>query len=261
MLVLNADDLSFSYDNKTDCINHVSLSLSSGEMAVILGSNGSGKSTLARLLSGLASPDSGSVSYYGIKKGEERQRISIVFQNPDNQFSESTVTEELGFICRNFRICDAEEKIVSALRDVGLSGFQKRDPSTLSGGEKVRLLLASAIIRDPAVLILDETFSMLDHSASSACISLINRLRREKQIAVLLITHNTAEALDSDIIYILEKGRIAESGIPDGILRNPDILSCYGISPLPATGFAFSLKRRLSPLPLTDEELLEAICS
>ncbi len=260
MIVLNAESLSFSYDGRTDCINNISLSLNSGEMAVILGSNGSGKSTLAKLLSGLVSPDSGQVSFYGIKKEEERKKISIVFQNPDNQFSESTVREELGFICRNFSISNAEEKIARVLDDVGLSGFQKRDPVSLSGGEKVRLLLASAIIREPSVLILDESFSMLDSASSSDCIALIDRLRRDKSIAVLLITHNTEEAFHSDMIYILEDGRIAEHGKPDSLLRDADILSRYGISPLPATKFALSLRRSISPLPLTEEELLEALC-
>ncbi len=258
--MLSAENIVFSYDNRNTCLDNVSFSLGKGEFAAVLGANGSGKSTLARVLAGFLAPDSGSVIYHGIDRKDLRRRVAIVFQNPDNQFVERTVYSELMFICRNLSIPGSHGRISEVLGEVGLSGFEKRDPSTLSGGEKARLLIASAIIREPQVLILDESFSMLDHDTASSCISLIMRLRSELCMSVVLITHNIEEALGADSVYLMRGGRVVCSGTPDSVMRDADALSDAGITPLRATLFASRLRIRPSRLPLDADELLEVLC-
>ena len=213
--ILEVRNLSFKYSNEF-IINDISLSIEKGKITGIIGDNGSGKTTILKILSGLLKPNSGSVQIEGSSLGEIKwntitKKIGFVFQDPDKQFFESTVKDEMSLISRNIKQdYDSLEVLKRKLQKCGLGGFEAYNPHSLSYGEKKRLTFLSAIQHDPDIILIDEiTVGMDEQNKKWALEQLLELKKRGKTI--VLVSHDwawLAKIVDS-LIYI-KNGHITQ---------------------------------------------------
>lgn len=208
-----------------------------GEIIAILGRNGSGKSTFARHLNGLLAPHEGSIVIGGqeLAGAKEmtsvRRKVGMVFQNPDNQIVGNTLAEDIGFGLENLGVSsdDIWKKIDEMLEFTGLSAYKYKNTARISGGQKQRLAIASAMAMSPECIVLDEATSMLDPQGARAMLELVQKLNKEKNITVIMVTHKISEALISDRVYILDDSRIIATGAPKEVLIDAEQLKKYGL--------------------------------
>ena len=208
-----------------------------GEMIAILGRNGSGKSTFARHLNGLLVPHEGT----GIIGGQDlskvsvlssiRRQVGMVFQNPDNQIVGNTLAEDVGFGLENLGMSSADiwDKIDEMLELTGLAAYKYSNTSRISGGQKQRLAIASAMAMTPECIVLDEATSMLDPQGARDMLELVQKLHREKNITVIMVTHKISEALMADRVYILDNSKIVAEGTPEDVFTDVERLKKYGL--------------------------------
>lgn len=208
-----------------------------GEMIAILGRNGSGKSTFARHLNGLLAPHEGTVIIGGQDLSKVsvlssiRRQVGMVFQNPDNQIVGNTLAEDVGFGLENLGMSSADiwDKIDEMLELTGLAAYKYSNTSRISGGQKQRLAIASAMAMTPECIVLDEATSMLDPQGARDMLELVQKLNREKKITVIMVTHKISEALMTDRVYILDNSRIVAHGVPGDVLSDVERLKTYGL--------------------------------
>jgi energy-coupling factor transport system ATP-binding protein len=225
-------DLRFRYPGAArDALAGVDLDVSRGEFLGITGPSGAGKSTLCLCLKGLipAGQFSGSVSIAGqaVAPGSPYvEGSALVFQNPETQIIGLTVAEDLAFGPENLRrdptwIRDA---IPDYLRLVRLAGYQDADTYRLSGGQKQRLAIADALILEPAILILDEPTSELDPIGKDEVFEVLEHLRRERNITVIMVEHAAEQLAEmADRIIVMQDGVVVDQGTPDRLYLNPDL--------------------------------------
>ena len=234
--IVKAENVNFAY--KTDdgegnaidrtALNGLSLSIAPGSYTAILGPNGSGKSTFAKLINVLEVPSDGKVVVLGYDtKNEEgfwhiRENCACVFQNPDNQIVGTIVEEDVAFGPENLGVPlpELRERVDKALADVGILDLAKRQAASLSGGQKQKLAIAGALAMDPKVLILDESTAMLDPNSRDEFLDVVERLRKEKGLTLITITHDMTEAARCDYIYVIEKGQVSMQGKPADVFIN-----------------------------------------
>ena len=211
MGIIDVKDLAFSYDGKIDAVKNVSFSIEKGKYCTIVGHNGSGKSTVAKLITGLLEKKSGTILIDGLELNIEnlrkiRNKIGIVFQNPDNQFIGSTVRDDIAFGLENHCVDqkDMDSIIDEFSKKVGMEDYLNSEPTRLSGGQKQRVAIAGVLAMHPEILIFDEATSMLDPQGKAEIKKVIMDLHKEEDLTILSITHDIDEAiLLSDRIYIL----------------------------------------------------------
>lgn len=234
-------DVHFSYDGEHDALDGVSLSIADGEFVSVLGGNGSGKSTLARHLDALLVPSSGTVTVDGLDTAERRNvydirnRVGLVFQNPDDQIVAGTVEDDVAFGPENLGVPTDElrARVNEALSLVGLSGFERRETSSLSGGQKQRLALAGVLAMRPRTLVLDEATAMLDPRGRAALMRVCRELH-EQGMTIVMITHFMEEAAEAGRIVVLDHGHVALDGAPEAVFSQADVLARLGLDvPLP----------------------------
>lgn len=272
MALLQAENVSFSYDKKHNVIKNVSLSVDEGEYVAIIGHNGSGKSTLAKLFNGLIKPDEGNIVVDGFSAAEKknlfeiRRRVGVVFQNPDNQLVASIVEDDVAFGPENIGVPrkEIEERINFALSAVGMEKFRHSSPNRLSGGQKQRIAIAGVLALKPKILVLDESTAMLDPQGRKEVLGVIKKLNREQNVTVVTITHYMDEVVCADKVYVVNDGTIAMSGKPEEIFKRKEELKNYGLELPLAAVIADKLIDEGVPLPdgiLTEEKLAEELCA
>lgn len=227
-------------------VDGVSLALRPGERVGLIGPNGCGKTTLARCLNALILPSAGRVEVDGIdtrddsRRVELRQRVGMVFQNPDNQLVAATVEREIAFGLENLGVPWEQMQVLveQALRQFGLEQYRKHPPHLLSGGEKQRLALAAVSAMRPRYLILDEPTSLLDPVSRDAVVesalrfgSLAGDADSDQSPAVLLITQFPEEVLALDRVLVMHRGRLIADDSPKGIFSRVDRLKEIGLEP------------------------------
>ena len=262
-------DLCFEYEENIPTIQNVSFEIDAGEYVAILGHNGSGKSTIAKLLIGLLEKKSGNIMVEGISLNEEnlydvRSHIGIVFQNPDNQFIGATVRDDIAFGLENKCVPqkDMEDIINYYAKEVNMYAFLDHEPSKLSGGQKQRVAIAGILAMQPDILILDESTSMLDPKGKTEVNALVKKIRQEKKMTVLSITHDIEEASKADRIILLNKGRVEAIGGPKEILSDANKLEELGLE----APFSLQLSKQLQnigidvSLYIDEKELVEELC-
>ena len=235
--IIEVKNLSFSYNREKKTIADVSFVVNKGEYVSILGHNGSGKSTLAKLLIGLLDKNSGeiivdSLPFNKQNQGKIRQKVALVFQNPDNQFIGITVEDDIAFGLENRRVPHNEMQAIieKYAESVGMKDYLKREPSHLSGGQKQRVAIAGALALQPSILILDEATSMLDPKGKREIRELIEKMRKTNpDLTILSITHDVEEAYQSDEIIVLSEGKIILKDTPENIFKNEEELTKAGI--------------------------------
>lgn len=260
-MTLNSIDvkhLKFKYDDNQDnyTLDDLSFHVKQGEWLSIIGHNGSGKSTTVRLIDGLLAAESGDIFVENELLTEEnvwniRQKIGMVFQNPDNQFVGATVEDDVAFGLENKGIPleEMQSRVKEALQLVGMSDFADREPSRLSGGQKQRVAIAGAIAMRPNIIILDEATSMLDPEGRLELIQTIKEIRDQYNMTVISITHDLDEVALSDRVLVMKRGEVESSSTPRELFARGEELLTLGldipfsanlISTLKNKGFEFT---------------------
>lgn len=262
-------DVKFSYDISDEetekaprlALDGISVTIEKGSYTAILGSNGSGKSTLAKIIDILEVPDSGKVVIFGKDASDDnlfwdiRAHCCCVFQNPDNQIVGTIVEEDVAFGPENLGVPNPElrERVDQALKDVGLYEYRHRETTALSGGQKQKLAIAGALAMQPDILILDEATAMLDPSSRDDFLTLVEKMRVEKGLTLITITHDMTEALRCDKLVIVNKGKAVMEGRPEEIFLSDNLWS-YGLKRPVKFNFAFEIAK-LTGSTLTKEDL------
>jgi energy-coupling factor transport system ATP-binding protein len=262
-LAVSCQKVSFSYPGSArPALSDVSFELRPGEYVGVVGPNGGGKSTLVRLLNGLLRPDSGRVLVSGHDPATEpfevREHLGVLFQNPENGLVAPFVEDDVAFGLENLGVPreEMQERVAGAIRAVGLEGYERREPDTLSGGEKQRVALAGILAVEPGILVLDEPTSMLDAAGRKEVLEHLHALRSKK--TVLHVTHHLEELTGADRILVLNGGELVADDTPERVLSDADLLRENRLV-LPVVP-RLALELGLPPAKLrTPEELAAAI--
>ena len=240
-MTLNSIDvkhLKFKYDDNQDnyTLDDLSFHVKQSEWLSIIGHNGSGKSTTVRLIDGLLAAESGDIFVENELLTEDnvwniRQKIGMVFQNPDNQFVGATVEDDVAFGLENKGIPleEMQSRVKEALQLVGMSDFADREPSRLSGGQKQRVAIAGAIAMRPNIIILDEATSMLDPEGRLELIQTIKEIRDQYNMTVISITHDLDEVALSDRVLVMKRGKVESSSTPRELFARGEELLTLGL--------------------------------
>jgi energy-coupling factor transport system ATP-binding protein len=228
-LAVSCEELTFSYPgSEVPALSEISFELRPGEYVGVVGPNGGGKSTLVRLLNGLLRPDAGQIRVSGHDPASEpfevRKHLGVLFQNPENGLVAPFVEDDIAFGLENLGVPREEmrERVTRAIRAVGLGGYERREPHTLSGGEKQRVALAGLLAVEPEILVLDEPTSMLDAAGRGEVLERLEALRSKK--TVLHVTHHLEELQNADRILVLNGGELVADEIPARLFADPDLL-------------------------------------
>ena len=265
-IIIKAENLCFSYENgnpneELPVLNHLNLEIEKGSFVAILGHNGSGKSTLAKLFNMILTPTGGSLYLFGRKINENemsedeffglRQRIGMVFQNPDNQLVATIVEEDVAFGPENLGILSSEirKRVDDALEIVGMIAFAKHSPHQLSGGQKQRIAIAGIIALRPDVIIFDESTAMLDPRGRNDVIATIKKLNKDFGTTIIHITHYMEEAIEADRVIVMNKGQITLDGTPKEVFTQVETVKAAGIDVPQITEFMLAVNQDGFALP------------
>lgn len=259
-------------DGKTfDALSDVTCTIPKGSFTAIIGTNGSGKSTLARHLNALYLPTAGEVIVEGMKTSDMehiwdiRQKVGMVFQNPDNQLVAAIVEEDVAFGPENLGV-PAEEirkRVDYALEKVGMSAYRTHSPAMLSGGQKQRIAIAGVLAMHPDCIVLDEPTAMLDPLGRKEVMDTIHELNRSEGITIVLITHFMEEAVTADHVLVVDRTKLQMQGTAREVFSQADKLTAMGLDVPVAADLAHGLRKKGYEIPedcMTDEELEEALC-
>lgn len=271
MSLITLENIVYRYNAEQEnyTLNDVSFNIEKGEWITIIGANGSGKSTLVKTLNGLNVPQNGNVIIDGLELNEEniwdiRQKVGMVFQNPDNQFVGSTVADDVAFGLENIGMPREEMlvRIEQALQQVGMENFKNHEPARLSGGQKQRVAIAGILALAPDIIVLDEATSMLDPKGRSEVLSTVQSIKEQNNLTVISITHDLNEAAQADRIFVMEKGQIKYENKPEEIFKLGDELVELGLNVPFVEQLKAELISRELTLPddyMTEERLVELL--
>lgn len=266
--ILEIKNLRYQYDEASDiyAVDNVSFDVYKGEWLSIIGRNGSGKSTTARLIDGLMAATSGDIIIDGATLTTDnvwqlRQKIGMVFQNPDNQFVGSTVEDDVAFGMENQGVSREEMllRVDAALAQVNMQDFKTKEPARLSGGQKQRVAIAGIIALRPELIILDEATSMLDPKGRLAIIEVVREIKEEYGLTVISITHDLDEASLSDRIIVMKDGQISQIATPDELFLNQNLVE-IGLDVPFSANVAHDLRQKGLAIPekyYTESELAD----
>ncbi len=262
-------NLKFSYDQETDVVKNVSFSVEKGSYTTIIGHNGSGKSTIAKLLIGLLEKEEGEIMIDGKHLDMEniaeiRNKIGIVFQNPDNQFIGATVRDDIAFGLENHNVDPLEmDSIINRFaEEVNMTSYLDHEPTRLSGGQKQRVAIAGVLAMSPEILILDEATSMLDPLGKEDINQLVDQLHKSRHMTILSITHDIEEVVKSDHVLVMNDGQIVMDGDPEEILMKvPELVKMKLDGPF-TVKLAIELKKYGINIvnPIDQEGMVSQLC-
>ena len=254
--IISAEGVKFSYASENDegkpaayVLDGVSLDVKKGEFLAVLGHNGSGKSTIAKHFNAILLPDEGNVSVDGINTANSariydiRQKVGMVFQNPDNQIVATIVEEDVAFALENTGVPPEEmrKRVDDALKAVGMYEYKDHSPSQLSGGQKQRVAIAGIIAMCPECIVLDEPTAMLDPKGRREVMSTIKRLNKEQGVTIVLITHYMDEAAQADRIVVMDGGKIILNDVPSEVFSHTAEMKAVGLDVPQVTDLMYEL--------------------
>ncbi|MBH9989778.1 MULTISPECIES: energy-coupling factor transporter ATPase [unclassified Lactobacillus] len=238
--IIKIKNVSFTYpESETPAIDNISLDIKRGSWTSIIGHNGSGKSTIIRLINGLLVPDEKGkpeIEVDGLKLNDDtvwevRNKVGIVFQNPDNQFVGATVADDVAFGLENRGVSHTEMvKIVpEAIKAVGMSEYINAEPANLSGGQKQRVAIAGILAIKPKIIVLDEATSMLDPEGRDQILSIVQAMKNKYDLTVISITHDIDEANMADQVLVMNDGKLITKGSTKDVFSQVDLLKNLGL--------------------------------
>ena len=231
--MINAEGIRFRYTPESPwAVDGASVSVDKGEFVAVLGANGCGKSTLAKHFNAILLPEAGTVLVEGMNTADEehlydiRQKVGMVFQNPDNQLGATVVEEDVAFALENLGVPPAEirARIDDAMKMAGIYKHREKAPHKLSGGQKQRVAIAGVIAMRPDCLVLDESTAMLDPRGREKVMETIRHLNRDYGITVVSITHYMDEAARADRVVVMSEGKVVMEGTPRQVFSQVDEL-------------------------------------
>ena len=261
--MIETRDLRFTYpaeEGQTNrpALNGVDIKIEQGSFTVVLGHNGSGKSTLAKSFNAVVLPSGGQVYVAGMDTADEalllavRQKVGMVFQNPDNQIVANVVEEDVAFAPENLGVPSEEirRRVDEALAVVGMSEFVTHAPHMLSGGQKQRIAIAGVIAMEPECIVLDEATAMLDPIGRREVMDTMHRLNKEKGITVVHITHHMNEAETADRLIVMDHGKAVLDGTPEEVFPQVEKLRAMGLTTLDTVDLLHRLRQQGWKVPL-----------
>lgn len=232
--IIEIKKLKFNYENNS-VFDGLDLIVDKGSWVAIAGPNGCGKSTLVKLIVGILKREN-HIYIDGLQLNnktlmEIRRRIGVVFQNPDNQFVAETAKDDIAFPLENLEYPPEEihyrvEKIAKLLK---IEDILEKEPHRLSGGQKQKVALASALVINPKILILDEALSMIDPNDRKDILEVLTKLHAEQELTIITISHNLEESLFADKLILINKGKVIVEGIPTEVLKQDKIINKLGL--------------------------------
>lgn len=279
MEMIQTEKLVYEYEKRDEegnvigtsrAIDEVDIEAKEGQFIAILGHNGSGKSTLAKHLNAILMPTEGSVWVDGKNTSNPdelwnvRQSAGMVFQNPDNQIIGTVVEEDVGFGPENLGVPTDEiwQRVEESLKAVGMIEYRHHSPNKLSGGQKQRVAIAGVVAMEPKCIVMDEPTAMLDPVGRREVLKTVHKLRKQKKVTVILITHYMEEVVDADKIFVMDHGKVVMEGSPKEIFSKVDELKSYRLDVPQVTILADELRKCGLDIPkgiLRKEELVEAV--
>lgn len=267
-------DVSYRYESDNDtplplALKKVNFEIKKGEFVAILGHNGSGKSTVAKLANAILTPEEGQVLVCGMDTADTsleydiREKVGVVFQNPDNQIVATIVEEDVAFGPENLGLDPKEIRIRvdNALKAVGMYDYRFHEPHKLSGGQKQRVAIAGIMAMQTDCIVLDEPTAMLDPKGRDEVIGAMKKLNKELGISVVLITHYMNEAVEADRVIVMNTGEAVLSGSPREVFSHADVIENAGLELPDSAKLADILRKNGVDLPhgiLTSEEFVQA---
>ena len=233
--ILQAQDVRFRYDTEQPnfAVDGVSMEVHRGEFVAVLGANGCGKSTLAKHFNAILLPESGTVLVEDMdtrtdeKLYDIRQKVGMVFQNPDNQIVATVVEEDVAFALENLGVPTGEmrTRVDDAMKLAGIYEQRNKAPHKLSGGQKQRVAIARVFLKNPKILILDEATSALDNESEEAVQESLEELARGR--TTIIIAHRLSTIKHADEIATVEHGRVVERGTHEELLARGGTYARY----------------------------------
>lgn len=254
--IIDVNSVEFLYEEVeesggTRVLKDVSLQIRRGEFLAVLGHNGSGKSTLAKHLNAILVPQSGNVSVEGLDTRDEnliykiRQRVGMVFQNPDNQLVATIVEEDVAFAPENLGVPQKEirERVDYALDAVNMTEYKEHAPHMLSGGQKQRIAIAGVLAMKPDVLVMDEPTAMLDPVGRREIMETVKKLNHDEGMTVVMITHYMEEAAMADRVIVMDHGKSIIEGTPKEVFSKVEKIKKIGLDVPQTTELCFQLQK------------------
>ena len=272
--IIKIKNISFTYpESDSPAIDQLSFEIPRGSWTSIIGHNGSGKSTIVRLINGLLVPNENEDSFIevdGTKLTDDsvwdiRNKVGVVFQNPDNQFVGATVADDVAFGLENRGVPRSEmvKLVPEAIKAVGMTDYINTEPANLSGGQKQRVAIAGIIAIRPKVIILDEATSMLDPEGRDRILKTVHQMQDDYNLTVIAITHDIDEASLADNVIVMDDGHLITQGTPKDVFAQAKLLKKIGLD-IP---FYMQVKQALLedefPIPEqvnSEKELIKYLC-
>ncbi len=256
--MLEVNNVTFNYSTQEEqdvppALQDINLRIEAGETIAVIGHNGSGKSTLAKILAAILRPSSGTVLVDGLStraRGEDiwtiRQRVGMVFQNPDDQLVANTVIDDIAFGPENLGLprFEIEERIREAIQLMNLEGYAHMAISELSVGQKQRVALAGILAMRPAYLLLDEPTTMISGHTARQLMETLDRLASEQGTTIIHITHFMHEISTFKRVIVMHEGRVHMEGTPAEIFARAEELQAIGLDVPMVTHLGKSLYTR-----------------
>lgn len=257
--MIELDNVSFTYrGGEADAVPallNLDLEIESGQFVAIIGQNGSGKSTLVKLLTAVLYPTEGNIRIDGVPVDKEhrwdvRRKVSVAFQDPDDQLIMNRVIDDVAFGPENLGLAreEIEERVRSSVRMLGLEEIGSRLIEDLSPGQKQRVAIAGALAMRPLFLILDEPTSLLPVPVAMRLISTVRDLSLRENIGVLYVTHSMYEAVLFERVVVMDAGRVIIDGPPADVFRDVERLREVGLDVPLAASLAHRLRARGIPI-------------
>jgi cobalt/nickel transport system ATP-binding protein len=257
MKIIETKNVTYEYPDGTKALEDVNFNAEEGKIVALLGPNGAGKSTLFLHFNGILRPTKGSLVVDGESLRYEkkdllriRQKVGIVFQNPDDQLFAPTVLEDVAFGPMNMGLSneEVEHRVKEALDRVGMEGYEKKAPHHLSGGQKKRVAIAGILAMKPKIMVLDEPTSGLDPKGASQILKLLYQLNSEG-MTIVISTHDVdLVPIYASKVYIISQGKIIKEGNPQEVFEDVDTIRGANLR-LPRIAHLMEILKKEDKLP------------
>ena len=264
--MIRLEHVSFSYALAGPTVEDLDFHVEKGEFVALLGANGAGKTTTVKLIDGLIKPTKGRVLINGedtalTRVSRRARQVGFLFQNPDRQICKNTVREEIAFglntVCSELGVEGIKSKVEQTLESFRFTGDE--EPFSLSRGQRQRVALASVLAVEPQILILDEPTTGLDYRECCHIMDTICRMNREKQVTVVMVSHDMEVVLDyAERVLVMAGGRLLGDGPVKIVFRDRDLMEKASVLPPQIIGLAMRLGKDFENTD-TAEELAEAV--